>query len=97
MKYFVVIAIVLILSFFGYRYFNGKKALPHTSSGSEGSSVSVAPKVVNNNVKPDSMKEINELSKKADEWKRMFAQMKTFLNSVSKEMQETPNKNKEVQ
>lgn len=97
MKCFVIIAVILLVCFLGYRHLTGKKALPHTSSSSESSSVSVASKVVNNNVKPDPMEEINELGKKAEEWKNLLAQMKTFLNSVTKEMQEEPNKNKEVQ
>lgn len=97
MKYFVIIAVILVLSIFGYRYFSAKKTQPYISSGNMDSSVLEAPKVVNNNVKPDPMEEINELGKKAEEWKNLLAQMKTFMNSVTKEMQEEPNKNKEVQ
>lgn len=97
MKYFVIIAVIMTFGFFGYRYFTGKKTLPYISSSSTDSTVSETPKVVNNTVKPDPMEEINELGKKAEEWKNLLAQMKTFLSSVTKEMQEEPNKNKEVQ
>lgn len=97
MKYFVIIAVIMTFGFFGYRYLSSKKTLPYISSSSTDSTVSETQKVVNITVKPDPMEEINELGKKAEEWKNLLAQMKTFLSSVSKEMQEEPNKNKEVQ
>lgn len=87
MQCFVIIAVILVLGFFGYRHFNGKKTVPFKSV-STGSLSTEAPKVANNTEKADPMEEINELGKNAEEWKNLLAQMKTFLNSVTKEMQE---------
>lgn len=97
MKGFVIIAVILLVCFLGYRYFNDKKTTVSFKSVSTGSSSTEAPRVANNTEKSDHMEEINELGKKAEEWKNLLAQMKTFLSSVTKEMQEEPNKNKEVQ